>query len=82
MLQVSQLKENTQESIDKLNKKNYKDADAAVAEVIKLDDDRKSVQTNLDNLLAEQNNLAAQIGELFKQGKKDEADVLKQKHKR
>ena len=79
MLQVPQLRENTKESIEKLTKKNYKDAELAVTEIIRLDDARKAIQTNLDNLLAEQNNLAAQIGELFKQGKKDEADVLKQK---
>jgi seryl-tRNA synthetase len=79
MLQVPQLRENTKESIEKLTKKNYKDAELAVTEIIRLDDARKAIQTNLDNLLAEQNSLAAQIGELFKQGKKDEADVLKQK---
>lgn len=79
MLQVPFLRDNTQETIERLTKKNFKDAQVAVNEIIALDDVRKSIQTNLDNVLAESNNLATQIGDLFKLGKKEDADILKQK---
>lgn len=50
--------------------------DAAIAEldnIIALDDERKSVQTSLDSILAESNALSKEIGELFKSGKQSEA---------
>ena len=77
MLLVSQLKENTAECISRLNKKNFKDAEYMVSAIIDLDDARKKIQTLLDLNLAEQNTLAGKIGELFKQGKKEDADTLK-----
>ena len=78
MLLVSQLKENTADCISRLNKKNFKDAENMVSVIIKLDDSRKKIQTLLDLNLAEQNTLAAKIGELFKQGKKEDAEIPKQ----
>ena len=42
-----------------------------------LDSNRRSLQTELDACLASQNRIASQIGALMKQGRKDEADVLK-----
>src|SRR6187431_939574 len=47
--------------------------------VLALDDLRKDVQTQLDNLLNERNTLSDQIGNLFKQGKAPEANELKTK---
>ena len=48
-------------------------------EVIKLDEERKSTQTNLDHGLAEANKIAKSVGQLFKEGKQEEANLLKAK---
>jgi seryl-tRNA synthetase len=50
-----------------------------IDQVIGLDDMRKEVQTQLDSLLNERNNLSDEIGNLFKQGKAVEANQLKAK---
>jgi seryl-tRNA synthetase len=50
---------------------------AMLDELLKLDDERKRLQTGLDNALAEGNALAKQIGQLFSQGKKQEAEAAK-----
>jgi len=76
MLQVAYLREKTDEAIERLAKRNI-DATHTISEIIKLDDDRRHTQVELDNLLAETNTLSKEIGELFKSGRKDEADTLK-----
>ncbi len=48
-----------------------------IDKVLALDDIRKEVQTQLDTLLNERNTLSDEIGNLFKQGKGQEANQLK-----
>ena len=48
-----------------------------VEELITLDDSRKSTQTTLDEILAKSNTLSKEIGNLYKQGKREEADAMK-----
>lgn len=76
MLQTNFIKENKALVIERLTKRNL-DATPIVENIIKLDDDRKKTQQELDNLLAESNRLAKQIGDLFKKGKAEEANTLK-----
>ena len=76
MLQTNFIKENKALVIERLTKRNL-DATPIVENIIKLDDDRKKTQQELDNLLAESNRLAKQIGDLFKDGKAAEANTLK-----
>ena len=76
MLQTNFIKENKALVIERLTKRNL-DATPIVENIIKLDDDRKKTQQELDNLLAESNRLAKQIGDLFKEGKAAEANTLK-----
>lgn len=76
MLQTSFIRENTNLVIERLKKRNI-DATATVNSIIVLDDKRKKTQQELDSLLAESNQLAKQIGDLFKSGKTDEANKLK-----
>jgi seryl-tRNA synthetase len=61
-----------------LAKRNNLDARERVDQIIALDDMRKSVQTELDSKLARANQIAREIGELFKSGKAAEANVLKE----
>lgn len=76
MLQVSHIRENKEQVIRALAKRNL-DAKELVEEVIALDEKRRSTQVELDNTLAEANKLSASIGELMKSGKKEEAESMK-----
>lgn len=78
MLQVSFIRENMERVLAGLAKRN-KDFSKEIEEVIRLDDLRRKTQGELDNNLAEANKLSKEIGDLFKSGKKDEADGLKAK---
>lgn len=78
MLQVPYLRENKEAVITGLAKRNNLDARERVDQIIALDDMRKSVQTELDSKLARANQIAREIGELFKSGKAAEANVLKE----
>ncbi|HEY8929989.1 MAG TPA: serine--tRNA ligase [Mucilaginibacter sp.] len=78
MLQVSYIRDNREQVLERLAVKNFKQPEL-VNEVIGLDDKRRSTQTTLDNTSAEANAAAKQIGELMRTGKKDEADALKVK---
>lgn len=78
MLQVSYIRDNREQVLERLAVKNFKQPEL-VNEVIELDDKRRSTQTTLDNTSAEANAAAKQIGELMRTGKKDEADTLKVK---
>ncbi|MCC8038138.1 MAG: serine--tRNA ligase [Bacteroidales bacterium] len=76
MLTIQQIKENPEEAIRRLGMKGYTDRDAVLS-VLALDDRRKKLQLENDNRAAEINKLAASIGALMKQGKKDEAQAVK-----
>ena len=78
MLQLNFIREHTQEVIDRLAVKNYQ-ATVIIQQVIALDNNRRETQKKLDDNLAEANNLAKEIGQLFKTGKQYEANDLKAK---
>ncbi|MDR1554313.1 MAG: serine--tRNA ligase [Prevotellaceae bacterium] len=77
MLTTKQLRDNPSYIIERLSVKGF-DAKNIIDEILKLDDDRKAIQTKLDANLAEQNKIAKEIGILFKQGKPSEANAAKQ----
>ena len=78
MLEVNFIRDNKERVIEGLKKRNFKDEDLVIIdEIIQLDDTRKVTQTNLDSLLAKSNLLSKEIGNLYKQGKREEADELK-----
>lgn len=76
MLQTAFIRENKEKVLAGLAKRN-KDFSAQIEEVLALDEKRRKTQNDLDSLLAEANRIAKEIGDLFKAGKKDEADGLK-----
>ncbi|GAL67711.1 serine--tRNA ligase [Jejuia pallidilutea] len=78
MLQVPFIRENKALVIERLSKRNI-NATAMIDDVIALDEKRRSIQTELDNTLAESNSISKEIGGLFKSGKVEEANVLKAK---
>ncbi|MBU3820532.1 serine--tRNA ligase [Flavobacteriaceae bacterium XHP0103] len=78
MLQVPFIRENKELVIAGLVKRNI-DAAGMVDQVISLDEDRRRIQTELDNTLAESNALSKEIGNLYKSGQVQEANELKDK---
>jgi serine--tRNA ligase len=76
MLQISYIRENKDLVINGLKKRNFKELEL-VEEAIALDEQRRLIQTKLDNALAESNKLSKEIGTLMKEGKKQEAEVAK-----
>ncbi|EAY26201.1 serine--tRNA ligase [Microscilla marina] len=78
MLQIPHIRTHQQKVIEGLQKRGVKNAEDLVDQVLEYDTQRKNTQTKLDNLKASSNNQAKRIGQLMKQGKKVEADKLKQ----
>lgn len=78
MLQLQNIRENKESIITALKKRNI-DAAPMIAKVLELDEKRRSIQTELDATLAESNKISKEIGILFKTGKVQEANVLKEK---
>jgi len=78
MLTLKYITENTNEVIARLAIKNY-DGAAIIAQVVELDNLRKTTQVQVDTASAELNNLSKEIGLLFKQGKQDDAARAKEK---
>ena len=78
MLQVSFLRNNKDRVIEGLKKRNFSDEDLNIIEdILKIDETRRSTQTEMDAALAERNSLSKEIGELMKQGKRTEATEKK-----
>lgn len=77
MLQIQFIRDHTQEVIRRLAIKNF-DGAVIITDILMADDHRKDVQKRLDDINAESNNLAREIGILFKSGKTAEANTLKE----
>lgn len=77
MLQLTYIRDNKEDVITRLGTKHFKDAGQVINAVIDLDNKRKASQKEGDDIKAEANALARQIGDLMKTGKKEEAEVLK-----
>jgi seryl-tRNA synthetase len=77
MLQLNFIRENKDLTIAGLTKRGFKDPEAAVDQLIHLDQQRRETQAELDTTLAQSNALAKQIGGLMKEGKKEEAEAAK-----
>lgn len=78
MLQVSQIREQYDQSIEALAKRGY-DAREVFERVLKLDEQRRATQAQLDETLAQSNTFSKEIGQLFKNGEPQKANILKEK---
>ena len=79
MLTLKLITEQTEVVIKGLEKKHFNGAKEAIDQVIATDKKRREAQTTLDQNLSEAKKLAAEIGGLMKQGKKEEAEAIKAK---
>lgn len=79
MLTLKLITEETERVIRGLEKKHFKDAKAAIDNVLAVDKQRREAQKQLDKTKQEAKQMAAQIGSLMKEGKKEEAEAIKAK---
>jgi seryl-tRNA synthetase len=79
MLLVNQIRENYQGVLAGLQKRNFHNAQAILAEALELDDLRKSTQAQRDQIQAESNAISKQIGSLMKEGKAAEANDIRER---
>ena len=77
MLTLKLISEQTEHVIKGLKKKHFEGAEEAIHKVLEIDKCRRETQQKLDNNLSEAKKLSAQIGQLMKEGKKDEAESVK-----
>ena len=78
MLTLSQIKENKEKTIELLKIKNF-DSTHIINQLISFDDSRRKLQQEADQLQAEMNSISKEIGQLFKNGKKEEAENARNK---
>ena len=79
MLQVSYIRANKDTVLEGMVKRNLKNAETLVSDVINADEARRGLQAKLDATLAESNKLSKDIGLFFKSGERQKAEILKQK---
>jgi seryl-tRNA synthetase len=79
MLQVHFIRENKATVLEGLAKRNFADAETIIEQVLTADENRRATQVALDNTLAESNKISKEIGNLYKSGKAQEANALKEK---
>jgi seryl-tRNA synthetase len=81
MIPISQIRNNSQEIIDRLARRGV-DRSAEINRVAALDEEARAARFQLEQNLSRANQLAREIGDLFKSGKKDEAEGLRQESTR
>lgn len=78
MLQVTDIRENKEKYIKALAKRGI-DAASILEEVLNIDEERRSSQAQLDEVLAQSNSYSKEIGKLFQSGETQKANELKEK---
>ncbi|MBX7093668.1 MAG: serine--tRNA ligase [Flavobacteriales bacterium] len=78
MLELNYLRENKEEAIQRLSKRNS-NFSAVIEQILAIDADRRKTQNELDSQLAELNRISKEVGALMQQGKKEEANAAKEK---
>lgn len=78
MLQLQAIR-NDKENLAKALAKRNIDAGPMLDDVLEKDEARRKLQAELDALLAESNSISKSIGMLYKQGKAEEANAMKEK---
>jgi seryl-tRNA synthetase len=77
MLQVSIIRDKSEQVLAGLQKKHYKNAEQEIKVILDLDQQRRALQTHHDEAQALANSLAREIGVLMKSGDKLKAEELK-----
>lgn len=77
MLEIQRIRTEKETIIEGLKKRHF-DAAPIVEEILAKDQTWRDVRTEMETISAQLNQLAKAIGDLFKQGKQDEANVAKE----
>ncbi len=79
MLTIKFIRENQELLVERLQVRNLKaeEIQENLTKLITLDDERRDNQTQSDQILSENNKAAKLIGQFYKEGKREEAEVLK-----
>lgn len=78
MLNLNFIRDNRDHVLARLKVKNFKNT-GIIDSIISKDEQRRKLQLEADRLQSEMNAIAREIGILFKQGKKEEAEAARQK---
>lgn len=78
MLEITRIRENKEELIERLKVRNM-DAAEQINTIFKLDEEWRASKQKLEQVAAEMNANAKSIGQLFKEGKHEEANAAKSK---
>lgn len=77
MLQVSVIREQPERILEGLRKRNFKEAESLINQIIENDQRRRDTQKSVDDIKAQSNSDSRKIGELMKVGKTEEATALR-----
>ena len=77
MLQINVIRENVDKILTGLSKRNFKDAEDLIHQVVETDSLRKGTQKKADDLKGKSNIDSKKIGELIRAGKNEDVNVLK-----
>ncbi|MCB0479211.1 MAG: serine--tRNA ligase [Crocinitomicaceae bacterium] len=78
MIEISRIREQKDEVVNGLKVRGL-DVATEVEQILNLDKQWRTKKQEMDSALAEMNQISKEIGQLFQQGKKDEAEAAKQK---
>ena len=78
MLALQYIRENKNSVLKGLEKRGFKSVEL-IDHIIDLDQQRRIIQTKLDSHLSDSNQMAKEIGNLFKSGETEKANTLKEK---
>lgn len=78
MLEIAFIRQNVDDVVTRLAVKNF-NAEEKINKILELDKKKRSIQTDLDQRLGWLNAASKEIGDLYKAGKRDEADAKKVK---
>ena len=70
---------NNKEGIVKALRKKHFESTEILDQIIEIDKKRRNAKVELDDVLSESNKLSKEIGLLFKQGKREEAEEIKKR---
>jgi seryl-tRNA synthetase len=82
MIDIKLIRENPELVKENIRKKFQEDKLVLVDEVKKLDEEYRALRTTADDLRSKRNSISKQIGALMSQGKKEEAEAVKEEVKK
>lgn len=77
MLQLSVIRQNPEEVVNRLKIKHFDRAQEVIDQILEIDNKRRQTQIEVDALLSQANKIAKEVGAMFASGKKEEAEKLK-----